>query len=201
MIRNNFIIDTGWHSSKFDFYSVTRTLLLYEILCVINVNVRLFGSLCFSLHLLCRCTVTVMTEIEQEEAKLGKWNFRAALHVSSKKRKGTWRTLVEENSFPRQRSYERVTARSAECWSWMPTGRKVARKTSYCNYWPQHALLWGYEFNHCRSANFTETQKPKRSPFEDKTNTSRCKCYRRVLIWQIRSKKKTEANSGQNTTL
>ncbi|KYM95798.1 hypothetical protein ALC62_13549, partial [Cyphomyrmex costatus] len=36
-------------------------------------------------------------------------------------------------------------------------GWKVARKTSYCNYWPQHAALWGYEFNHRRSASFVET--------------------------------------------
>lgn len=86
--------------------------------------------------------------------------FPAALRDSPKKRKGTLRSLIEENSFPRQRSYERVTARSAECRGWMPAGRKVARKTSYCNYRPQHAVLWGYEFNHRRSANFAETRKP-----------------------------------------
>lgn len=41
--------------------------------------------------------------------------YLAALCDSPKKRKGAPRTLVEENSFPRQRSYERVTAGSAEC--------------------------------------------------------------------------------------
>lgn len=38
----------------------------------------------------------------------------AALYVSPKKRKGALEALVEENSFPRQRSYEQVTAKFAE---------------------------------------------------------------------------------------
>lgn len=38
----------------------------------------------------------------------------ADLHISPKKRKGILEDLVEENSFPRQRSYEHVTAKFAE---------------------------------------------------------------------------------------
>lgn len=105
----------------------------------------------------------------------GSPSLPAALHDSPKKQ-GALRTLVEENSFPRQRSYERVTARSAECRGWMPAGRKVAMKTSYCNYRPQHAVLWGYEFNHCRSANFAETRKPN---FEITTRETRCRVTNR----------------------
>jgi len=75
---------------------------------VINVNVRLFVSLRFSLRLFSRCAVAVTTEIEQTEVKLTKREVCpsfADLHGSPKKRKEAQRTLVEENSFPRQQSY------------------------------------------------------------------------------------------------
>lgn len=85
------------------------------------------------------------------------------LHVSLKKRKGTPGALVEENSFPRQRPFERVTGRFAE-WraGYQRRRRKVTRKASYYNK-SQHAVLQGYEFDY-RFANFTETESQLRKP-------------------------------------
>ncbi|TGZ31826.1 hypothetical protein DBV15_06909 [Temnothorax longispinosus] len=132
---------------------ISQRELLYEIL---RRNKRkcspVWPITFFFPPIISRCAVAVITEIEREEAKLRKWK-----------------------SVPPSPLYtfhlRNPSLRNAG--AGMPTGRKVTRKTSYCNYWPQHAVLWGYEFNHRRSANFAETRKPKRSPHSgDKTNTS-----------------------------
>lgn len=77
--------------------------------------------LSFSSHLLSRYTI-IVTIARNGIAESQAQDLRepalqpsfADLHISPKKRKGIPEDLVEENSFPRQRSYGHVTAKFAE---------------------------------------------------------------------------------------
>lgn len=129
---------------------------------VINVNVRLFVSLRFPLRLFSRCAVAVTTEIEQTEVKLTRSEKSVPPSL-------TYTVYLRNVREPRELSLKKIhfldnnrtcytrSARNAR--AGCRRGWKVARKTSYCNYRPQHAALWGYEFNHRRSVNFDETRK------------------------------------------